>query len=56
MKDGTLFLAHRDVLAVALTVLALAVAHGHNQRGWSLSDDEGTLLYQAWRVGEGDWP
>ena len=43
-------------LSVFLVVLALGLLYLYNLGGWLINDDEGTFLYQVWRIGEGEHP
>lgn len=43
-------------LSAFLIVLVLGVLYLYNLGGWLINDDEGTFLYQVWRVSEGEYP
>lgn len=45
----------RQWLAIAV-FMAIVTAYFFNLGGWLVNDDEGTALYAAWRVSEGDVP
>ena len=44
------------ILSVSLVVLALGLLYLYNLDGWLINDDEGTFLYQVWRISEGEQP
>jgi hypothetical protein len=44
-----------DLVAVVLIVLSLA-AYSYNLSGWLMDDDEGSYLYQSWRISQGEVP
>jgi 4-amino-4-deoxy-L-arabinose transferase-like glycosyltransferase len=44
------------VVSVLLIVFALGILYLYNLDGWLINDDEGSFLYQAWRMSEGDKP
>ena len=44
------------ILSISLVVLALGLLYLHNLGGWLINDDEGTFLYQVWRISEGERP
>jgi 4-amino-4-deoxy-L-arabinose transferase-like glycosyltransferase len=51
------FLARRqDFLVILLTIGLLGGLLFYNLDGWKIDDDEGSFLYQAWRVSEGEQP
>jgi 4-amino-4-deoxy-L-arabinose transferase-like glycosyltransferase len=43
-------------LAVAVAILGLGGLYFHDLGGWLVEDDEGTDLYEVWRISEGDVP
>lgn len=45
-----------SILSVSLVVLVLGLLYLHNLGGWLINDDEGTFLYQVWRISEGERP
>jgi 4-amino-4-deoxy-L-arabinose transferase-like glycosyltransferase len=47
---------NQEILLILLTIGILGGLYFHNIGGWLINDDEGTFLYQAWRVSEGDRP
>ena len=53
-KDNVTFFD--NLLAVLIVVSAMGFFYLHNLDGWKINDDEGSFLYQAWRVSEGDIP
>ena len=44
------------VLSVFLVVAVFGLLYFYNLDGWLVNDDEGSFLYQAWRISEGDIP
>src|SRR5512138_759998 len=50
MRNRTL-----DGAAVALILISLLV-YNVNLGGWLMDDDEGTYLYQSWRISQGEVP
>lgn len=44
------------VLSALLVVLVLGSLYLYNLGGWLVQDDEGTDLYEIWRISEGDVP
>jgi hypothetical protein len=44
------------VISVALIILAFGVLYLYNLDGWLINDDEGSFLYQVWRISEGEHP
>jgi 4-amino-4-deoxy-L-arabinose transferase-like glycosyltransferase len=44
------------VLSVFLVVMVFGLLYFYNLDGWLVNDDEGSFLYQAWRISEGDTP
>jgi hypothetical protein len=44
------------LLATALAILAIASMYFYNLDGWLVADDEGTDLYEIWRISKGDVP
>ena len=53
-KDNVTFFD--NFLAVLIVVSAIGFFYLNNLDGWKINDDEGSFLYQAWRVSEGDVP
>lgn len=43
-------------ISVSLVVLVLGALYIYNLGGWLINDDEGTFLYQVWRISEGEYP
>jgi hypothetical protein len=43
-------------LATAVVILSLGGLYFYNLEGWLVEDDEGTDLYEIWRISEGDVP
>ena len=43
-------------LSISLILIAIGSLYVYNLDGWLIHDDEGTHLYEAWRVSEGDVP
>jgi len=39
-----------------LVLLAIGLLYLYNIDGWLINDDEGTDLYEIWRIAEGDEP
>jgi len=52
----TPFARYQDLLVVLLTIGVLGGLLFYNLDGWKIDDDEGSFLYQAWRVSEGEQP
>ena len=46
----------QEILVILLTIGMLGTLYFYNLGGWLIEDDEGSFLYQAWRVSEGDRP
>ena len=46
----------KEMLVVLLTIVVLGSLYFYNLGGWLIDDDEGSFLYQAWRISEGDRP
>lgn len=44
------------IIALAIVLIFFAFLYGYNLDGWLFNDDEGSFLYQAWRVSMGDVP
>ncbi len=44
------------ILSVSIVILAFGLIYLYNLGGWLINDDEGTFLYQVWRIGEGERP
>jgi len=55
-KDSRGAGSYRIFFAVALVMLALGLLYVYNLGGWLIADDEGTDLYEIWRISEGDVP
>lgn len=47
---------YSTLIAVTIVVLVFGVMYAYNLDGWLIDDDEGTYLYQSWRMTEGDRP
>ncbi|MCR4406247.1 MAG: glycosyltransferase family 39 protein [Anaerolineae bacterium] len=46
----------KEMLVVLLTIIVLGSLYFYNPDGWLIDDDEGSFLYQAWRISEGERP
>lgn len=46
----------QEILVILLTIVVLGSLYFYNLGGWLIDDDEGSFLYQAWRISEGDRP
>jgi len=44
------------VVSIILIISALGALYLYNLDGWLINDDEGSFLYQAWRISEGEKP
>jgi 4-amino-4-deoxy-L-arabinose transferase-like glycosyltransferase len=44
------------VLSMSLVIAAFGFLYLYNLDGWLINDDEGSFLYQAWRITEGELP
>jgi 4-amino-4-deoxy-L-arabinose transferase-like glycosyltransferase len=44
------------IISVSLVIGVFGFVYFYNLGGWLINDDEGTFLYQVWRVSEGDVP
>lgn len=47
---------HEGPMAAAIILGLLAVVYSSNLGSWLVNDDEGSFLYQAWRMTEGEQP
>jgi 4-amino-4-deoxy-L-arabinose transferase-like glycosyltransferase len=43
-------------LSVSLVMLAFGLLYMYNLGGWLINDDEGSFLYQVWRISKGEHP
>ena len=57
-KHGTAFKRPyvEEVLSLLLTLVVIGILYMYNLGGWLIDDDEGSFLYQAWRISEGERP
>lgn len=46
----------KETLVVLLTIVVLGSLYFYNLGGWLIDDDEGSFLYQAWRISAGERP
>jgi len=44
------------LLAISLVVVVFGLVYSYNLGGWLINDDEGSFLYQSWRISEGNIP
>jgi 4-amino-4-deoxy-L-arabinose transferase-like glycosyltransferase len=55
-QDSRAVTKKQEILIVLLTISALGLFYFHNLGNWLIDDDEGSFLYQAWRVSQGERP
>ncbi len=54
--DGPKANRKQITVALCLVIAAFAVVYLFNLESWLINDDEGSFLYQAWRISEGEIP
>lgn len=56
MRENTAHKSLSVLASVAIVLVALGAVYAYNLDGWLINDDEGSFLYQAWRITEGEQP